>query len=67
MCCKQNGYSNHVKNGEKLNDNQIERQEKIQEEAELQFTIQRDIEQERKSKREREIAWVLHGRKCPSD
>jgi hypothetical protein len=43
---------------------EIEQKEKSIEEAELHLSIQRDIEQERKtSKREREVEWILHGGK----
>ncbi len=45
--------------------NQIEQKEKSIEEAELQLSIQKDIEQEGKSKRERELQWILHGGKYP--
>lgn len=47
--------------------NQVEKREKSVQEAELELSMQKDIEQERKTKREREIAWVLKGGKYPSD
>jgi hypothetical protein len=45
--------------------NQIEQKEKSVQEAELEPSIQKDIEQERKAKREREIDWILDGGKYP--
>lgn len=44
----------------------IEQKEKSVLEAELELSIQKDIEQEeRKAMRERETAWILHGVKYP--
>lgn len=39
--------------------NLIEQKEKSQQEAELQFNIQRDIEKEKLSKYERQTRWML--------
>ncbi len=43
--------------------NLIEQKEKSVQEAELELSIQKDIEEEKKAKRERETAWILHGGK----
>jgi hypothetical protein len=41
------------------------RQKTQEEEAELQFNIQRDIEKETKPRRERQNYWILHGGPYP--
>jgi hypothetical protein len=46
--------------------NQIERKEKTVQEAEIQLAISKDIEQEKRSKKERETFWILHGGPYPS-
>ena len=42
-----------------------EKMEKRIEETELNLSVQKEIETEKKTKREREIAWILNGGKYP--
>jgi hypothetical protein len=43
----------------------VDRMKKTIREAELELSIQKDIEQKKKAKRERQTAWILHGGKYP--